>query len=77
MSTFFLSFAFPIFGYILSSLQFIFYKAEEDINGEWIAEKNEVLIQFGFAVLGMLLSYAGQKCSFGYMGEKLTFTLRV
>ena len=64
-------------GYTLFKLQYIFYDAEEGREGDWIAEKNDVLFKFGILILFIVVIYALNKSLFGFMGEKLTCTIRI
>ena len=71
------SFGFPSMGFFLSELQFIYYGGENDPEGEWVQERNSMLWKFAVALFAISTVFGFNNSSFGWMGEKLTFYLRL
>jgi len=69
------AFAFPVLGYIITQLQWTYYKAGIDPN--WESDAKMYLIIMACWILLVGLVGMAEKVLFGVMGEKLTNTLRI
>ena len=71
------SFTFPLLGYILATLQFIYYGGEDDPEGDWVEEKNKTLVHFVYLLFFIVFIFSLNQGIFGFLGEKLTCELRI
>ena len=75
--TFLQSFTYPLLGLVIVMMQYVFYEANEDPDGDWIEERNKVLAIYITLLVCIVIVYTSTAGGYSCVGEKLTYQLRI